>query len=51
MSARITMIDAFRQQSINSITEGPNFYQESYSMQKTRNFMAGLSYRFTQISK
>ena len=50
MSARVTIIDPFSQRNINSITEGPNFYQESFSIQRTRNFMAGLSYRFTKIS-
>ena len=50
MSARITIIDPFNERNINSVTEGLNFYQESFSVQRTRNFMAGLSYRFTRIS-
>lgn len=50
MSARITITDPFSERNITSITEGPNFYQESFSVQKTRNFMAGLSYRFTKVN-
>ena len=50
MSLRITVVDPFSQRNINSVTEGPNFYQESFSVQRTRNFMAGLSYRFTKIA-
>jgi len=50
MSAHISIIDPFGQRNINSINEGANFYQESFSVQRTRNFMAGLSYRFTKIA-
>ena len=48
---RITAEDPFTQQNNTSITEGPNFYQESFSVQRTRNFLLSLSYRFTKISK
>ncbi len=48
---RLTAVDPFTQKNITSITEGPNFYQESYSVQQTRNFLVSLSYRFTKIDK
>ncbi|MBK0384119.1 TonB-dependent receptor [Pedobacter sp. SD-b] len=48
---RLTAVDPFSQKNITSITEGPNFYQESYSIQRTRNFLLSLSYRFTKIDK
>ena len=50
MSARLTIVDPFSERNVTSITQGPNFYQESFSVQKTRNFMVGLSYRFTKIT-
>lgn len=51
MSAKIAVIDPFAQKSSTAITQGPSFYQERFSWQKTRNFMASLSYRFTQITE
>lgn len=48
---RLTAIDPFTQKNITSITEGPNFYQESYSIQQTRNLLVTLSYRFTKVDK
>ncbi len=48
-SLRFTAIDPFTQRNISSITEGPNFYQESSNIRKTRNFLFALSYRFTKI--
>lgn len=48
---RLTAIDPFTQRNFTSVTEGPNFYQESYSLRKTRNFLVSLSYRFTKIEK
>ena len=48
---RLTAEDPFTQQNNTSITEGPNFYQESFSVQRTRNFLLSLSYRFTKITK
>lgn len=48
-SVRLTAVDPFTERNLSSITEGPNFYQESFIVRKTRNFMFALSYRFTQI--
>ena len=48
---RITAIDPFTQRNLSTVTEGPNFYQESFSVQRTRNFLLALSYRFTKIEK
>lgn len=48
-SVRVTAVDPFKQRSITSITEGPNFYQESFVTRRTRNFLFSLSYRFTKI--
>ncbi|MFC5285405.1 outer membrane beta-barrel protein [Pedobacter alpinus] len=46
---RITAIDPFSQNNTTSVTEGPNFYQESFIVRRTRNFLLALSYRFTKI--
>lgn len=46
---RFTAIDPFTQRNLTTITQGQNFYQESFSVQRTRNFMLALSYRFTKI--
>jgi outer membrane receptor protein involved in Fe transport len=51
IGARLTAVDPFTQRNNTSITEGPNFYQESFSVQRTRNFLLSLSYRFTKINK
>lgn len=48
---RVTAVDPFTQRNNTSLTEGPNFYQESFSVQKTRNFLLSISYRFTKITK
>ncbi|NEU06879.1 TonB-dependent receptor [Flavihumibacter sp. R14] len=50
MSARITFVDPFSQRNSSSITEGLNFYQESFSVQRTRNFMMAMTYRFSRIA-
>ncbi|WP_154287421.1 outer membrane beta-barrel protein [Pedobacter puniceum] len=50
MSARVTMVDPFSERNFSSITQGQTFFQESFSLQRTRNFMAALSYRFTKIN-
>lgn len=46
---RFTAIDPFSQNNTTSVTEGPNFYQESFIIRRTRNFLLALSYRFTKI--
>jgi hypothetical protein len=48
---RVTAVDPFTQRNNTSLTQGPNFYQESFSVQKTRNFLLSISYRFTKITK
>jgi hypothetical protein len=48
-SIRLTAVDPFTERNITSVTEGPNFYQESFITKKTRNFLFALSYRFTKI--
>jgi hypothetical protein len=48
---RVTAVDPFTQRNNTSITEGPNFYQASFSVQRTRNVLLSLSYRFTKIAK
>lgn len=49
LGLRVTATDPFKQNNTTSITEGPNFYQESYITRKTRNFLLALTYRFTKI--
>ncbi|WP_442796151.1 TonB-dependent receptor domain-containing protein [Pelobium manganitolerans] len=49
IAVRVTAVDPFTERSLTTITEGPNFYQESLNMRKTRNFLLSLSYRFTNI--
>jgi outer membrane receptor protein involved in Fe transport len=51
MGFRFTAVDPFTQRNTTTILEGPNFYQESYSVRKTRNFLVSLSYRFTKLQK
>lgn len=48
-SVRLTAVDPFTERNLTSVTEGPNFYQESFNMRKTRNFLISASYRFTKI--
>lgn len=50
MSARVTMVDPFSERNFSTITQGETFFQESFSLQRTRNFMMALSYRFTKIN-
>ncbi len=49
LSVRLTAVDPFTERNITSVTEGPNFYQQSFTTRKTRNFLVALSYRFTKI--
>ena len=48
-SLRITAVDPFTNRNLNSINEGPNFYQQSFTTLRTRDFLLALSYRFTKI--
>nr|WP_294896463.1 outer membrane beta-barrel family protein [uncultured Pedobacter sp.] len=49
-SLRVTAVDPFTERNITSITEGPNFYQESFITKRTRDFLIAVSYRFTKIN-
>ncbi len=49
MGLRLTAIDPFNQKNNTITTEGINFYQQSFLLQRTRNFTFSLSYRFTKI--
>jgi hypothetical protein len=48
-SARISASDPFGKRKNSSISEGPNFYLESYARNNTNNVNLSLSYRFTKV--
>jgi outer membrane receptor protein involved in Fe transport len=48
-SARISTSDPFGKRKNSSISEGPNFFLESYSRNNTNNVNLALTYRFTKV--